>query len=65
MWERSKQMLVETTGADVAVMFLYFVLFLFCFFVMGITSYLKQKNNGTLRNPIPFFEKVLARLGLA
>lgn len=65
MWERSKQMLVETSGRDVAVMLLYLGLFLVCFFVMGVTSYLKQKNNGTLKNPIPFFEKLLSRLGLA
>lgn len=40
------------------------LLFLICFFLMAVTSYLKQKVNGTLKNPISLFEKLISRYGL-
>ncbi|MFQ5648700.1 MAG: hypothetical protein ACE5IY_02050 [bacterium] len=65
IWQRSKQMLVSASTRDVWLLVLHGSLFLGCFFVMALTSYLKQRKNGTLENPLPFFEKVLAKMGLA
>ena len=65
IWNKSKAMLAGFTGADFLMIGVNAVLFLFCFFIMTLTSYLKQKHNGTLKNPIPFFEKLLTKLGLA
>ena len=63
IWNASKQMIVGASSNFVA-MTLYALLFLLCFFVMAITSYLKQKHNGTLKNAIPCFEKLLSKFGL-
>lgn len=41
------------------------LLFCFSFFVLMFTSYLKQRANFTLRNPIPLFERLVRGLGLA
>jgi len=64
VWNTSKQVLAGPSGGEVIAMTLYALLFLVCFFVMAVTSYLKQKHNGTLKNPIPFFEKLLSKFGL-
>ncbi|NIR48862.1 hypothetical protein GWO43_10520 [candidate division KSB1 bacterium] len=65
IWNESKQ--IFATASDPDFLFIGFngLLFLICFFVMALTSYLKQKNNGTLKNPIPLFEKLLSKIGLA
>jgi len=65
IWNRSKALLVSASGSDLVFIGVNGVLFGFCFFIMALTSYLKQRNNGTLKNPIPFFEKLLSKLGLA
>lgn len=64
IWNASKQIFVGASS-DFIAMTLYVLLFLLCFFLMAVTSYLKQKHNGTLKNSIPFFEKLLSKLGLA
>lgn len=64
IWEISKQWLAGADSVNVLILVLYFFLFIICFFVMAITSYLKQRNNGTLKNSIPLFERLLARMGL-
>ncbi len=61
IWSASKQIFVGASS-DFVTMTLYALLFLLCFFVMAITSYLKQKHNGTLKNSILFFEKLLSPL---
>ncbi|MFQ5603234.1 MAG: hypothetical protein ACE5HS_08190 [bacterium] len=65
IWERSKNIFHVQMKVDFIGLSLFGALFLLCFLVMAITSYLKQKTNGTLRNPIPLFEKVLAKFGWA
>ena len=64
MWNTSKELLTEYTAAGLFWLGAYGILFLICFFLMAVTSYLKQKFNGTLKNPIPLFEKLLSRVGL-
>ncbi len=64
IWNTSKELLTRVTASDLLLIGIYGVLFLVCFFLMAVTSYLKQKFNGTLKNPIPFFEKLLSKLGL-
>ncbi|MFQ5771776.1 MAG: hypothetical protein ACE5HX_14675 [bacterium] len=64
IWEKSKQLLVNFNSSGVVIIGIYTILFLLCFLLMAITSYLKQKFNGTLKNPIPFFEKILSKIGL-
>lgn len=64
IWERSKQLFIGYSGRDVLIIATHALLFLFCFFVMALTSYLKQKLSGTLKNSIPFFEKLISKLGL-
>ncbi|MFQ5640638.1 MAG: hypothetical protein ACE5IR_21880 [bacterium] len=64
VWNKSKEMLVQTSGSDSLFLAINGVFFLFCFFLMAVTSYLKQKDNGTLKKPIPFFEKLLSKLNL-
>lgn len=63
VWNTSKQMIASFSTFVLLVIVLNSVLFLICFFLMAVTSYLKQKNNGTLKNPIPLFEKLLSRIG--
>ena len=65
IWNKSKEILASSSTGDWFLIGVNLLLFLACFFVMAVTSYLKQKHNGTLKNPIPFFEKLLSRLGLA
>ncbi|MFQ5769456.1 MAG: hypothetical protein ACE5HX_02895 [bacterium] len=65
IWNKSKLFFERTALGDVLGLATYAVLFLICFFVMTITSYLKQKHNGTLKNQIPFFEKLISKFGLA
>ncbi|MCG8606136.1 hypothetical protein MJD09_14255 [bacterium] len=64
IWEGSKELIVSFSAPQLAVLGLYGLLFLVCFFVMAITSYLKQKFNGTLKNPVAIFEKLLSKVGL-
>lgn len=66
IWDASKMLLVG--GGEGRLWLgigLNALMFVFCFFLLTVTSYLKQKKNGTLKNPIPFFEKLLSKLGLA
>ncbi len=63
--EYSKLMLAMTASGSLPMVGLFCLLFGFCFFLMALTSYLKQKQNGTLKNQIPFFEKLISKLGLA
>lgn len=64
IWERSKRLIVTFDLVEFLLISVFGLLFLICFFLMAVTSYLKQKVNGTLKNPIPLFEKVIARYGL-
>ena len=64
IWNKSKELLSGFTASDLLLIGIYGFLFLVCFFLMAVTSYLKQKFNGTLKNPIPLFEKFLSKLGL-
>ncbi|MFQ6113790.1 MAG: hypothetical protein ACE5NG_06825 [bacterium] len=64
IWEKSKQLFNDHSGSDFLILGAYGLLFLACFFIMTVTSYLKQKHNRTLKNPIPFFEKLLSKIGL-
>jgi hypothetical protein len=61
IWNGSKQIIAGVAN-DVVGITIYVLLFFVCFFLMAITSYLKQKHNGTLKNSIPFFEKLLSPL---
>lgn len=65
IWELSKQVLLRGANGNLLLAGIYAFLFLVCFFIMAVTSYLKQRNNGTLRNPIPLFEKLISKLRLA
>ncbi|MFQ5675584.1 MAG: hypothetical protein ACE5G1_06760 [bacterium] len=64
IWNASKHLLSRISSLDLVLIGIYGILFLVCFFVMAVTSYLKQKVNGTLKNQIPVFEKLLSMLGL-
>jgi hypothetical protein len=64
IWESSKQWLAGTTSVNLFILILQVFLFAVCFLVMAVTSYLKQRNNGTLKNAIPLFERLLAKIGL-
>ncbi|MFQ5823863.1 MAG: hypothetical protein ACE5JB_07405 [bacterium] len=64
IWDKSKQLFHSHAGRDFLMLGVYGILFFVCFFVMAVTSYLKQKYNGTLKNPIPIFEKILSKIGL-
>ena len=64
IWNKSKELLTGFEDSDLLLIGIYGVLFLVCFFLMAVTSYLKQKFNGTLKNQIPLFEKLLSKLGL-
>ncbi len=64
IWNKSKQLFEGFTNSDLLLIVIYGVLFLVCFFLMAVTSYLKQKFNGTLKNQIPLFQKLLSKLGL-
>ncbi len=64
IWDLSKELLSGFTISDLLLTGIYGVLFLVCFFLMAVTSYLKQKFNGTLKNQIPLFEKLLSKLRL-
>lgn len=65
MLEASKLAMQGMASQALQSLFLYALLFLFCFFLLVLTSYLKQKRSGTLKNPIRLFERLLALLGLA
>lgn len=65
IWEQSKLLILDYSNSGLLLLSAYALFFLFCFFIMALTSYLKQKFNGTLKNRIPFFEKLLAKIGLA
>jgi len=64
MWEVSKVLLAGADAGAVRSLIAYAFLFLACFMVLAITSYLKQRRNGTLKNRIRFFERLLSILGL-
>ncbi len=64
IWNTSKELLAGFAASDLILFGIYGVLFLVCFFLMAVTSYLKHKFNGTLKNQIPLFEKLLSKLGL-
>ncbi len=64
IWNKSKELLTGFEDSDLLLIGIYGVLFLVCFFLMAVTSYLKQKFSGTLKNQIPLFEKLLSKLGL-
>ena len=61
IWNTSKELLAGLDASYLILIGIYGVLFLACFFLMAVTSYLKQKFNGTLKNQIPLFEKLLSR----
>ena len=65
IWDVSKELVINFSSTALWICLLYVSLFSICFFLMVLTSYLKQKFNGTLKNPIPFFEKLLRKMGLA
>lgn len=65
IWDKSKTLLIHFSEIELLVLAVYVLGFVVCFFLMAVTSYLKQKNNGTLKNSIPFFEKLLSKFGLA
>jgi len=64
IWNKSKELLTGFAASDLLLIGIYGLLFLVCFFLMTVTSYLKQKFSGTLKNQIPLFEKLLSKLGL-
>jgi len=64
IWEKSQMMFVKSTFFDWMLIAIYVVFFFFCFFLMGITSYLKQKGNDTLKNSIPLFEWIIEKFHL-
>jgi hypothetical protein len=65
MWDLSKLLLTGAGSQGGLKLAAYGILFLLSFFVLGVTSYLKQRQNGTLKNRIGLFERVLSILGLA
>lgn len=64
VWGLSKEYIFEAETKALVFIFLNGALFLICFFVMALTSYLKQKFNSTLKNKIAFFEKLIARMDI-
>ncbi len=64
IWEISQQMIAGSRSSGIGLIATYALLFLFCFLLMAITSYLKQKANGTLQNKINWFEKLIVRFHL-
>ncbi len=64
IWNKSKEIITGFAASDLLLIGIYGILFLVCFFLMAVTSYLKQKFSGTLKNQIPLFEKLLSKLGL-
>jgi DMSO/TMAO reductase YedYZ heme-binding membrane subunit len=62
IWDKSKQLFESHSVSDFLILGVYGILFFVCLSIMAVTSYLKQKYNGTLKNPIPFFEKLLSKL---
>lgn len=62
VWGLSKEYILKAETKALYFIFINGALFLVCFFVMALTSYLKQKFNDTLVNEIPLFEKLIARL---
>ena len=65
IWDQSKTMILHYSNTGLLFLSAYVLCFLFFFFIMALTSYLKQKFNGTLKNQIPFFEKLLSKIDLA
>ncbi len=65
IWELSKIIVAGAETPNLIFMILYILAFMFCFFCLALTSYLKQKNNATLQNPILFFERLIELFGLS
>jgi len=65
LFERSKELLFSFSAGSFLVWIIFFLLFGFCFFLLMFTSYLKERGNNTLKNPIVFFEKLVSLFGLA
>jgi len=65
MWELSKQLLTGAANFSIVSLIAYLVLFVICFFLMALTSYLKQQLSGTLKNRIALFEKIVDKFHLA
>ena len=63
-FELSKHIFVAFSQGTVIQLTLWVALFLFSFFMLMLTSYLKQRGNATLQKPIVFFEKLLRFLKL-
>ena len=61
----SSKTLLADFSADKFFPFLFWaILFLFAFFLLMFTSYLKQRANFTLRNRVRWFEKLIHALHL-
>lgn len=64
LWDLSKLALITGIGGVLPKALLFVAAFSFCFFVLFVTSYLKQRQNGTLKNRIALFERLLNVLRL-
>lgn len=62
VWGLSKEYILEGDTKALYLILINGALFLICFFMMAFTSYLKQKFNGTLKNEIQLFERLIAWL---
>jgi len=65
MWELSKRLLAGAGNGVLVRMAAYLIVFVICFFLMALTSYLKQQLNGTLKNRIALFDKIVDKFHLA
>ena len=63
-FESSKNLLLEFEMGIAIRVALWIAIFCFCFFVLMFTSYLKQRANATLRNPIALFERLIHKMGI-
>jgi hypothetical protein len=60
----SKTLVAGFSGDQLLPFLFWLCLFLFSFFLLMFTSYLKQRANFTLRNRVGFFEKLIHALHL-
>ncbi|MGH7492717.1 MAG: hypothetical protein ACREOO_10015 [bacterium] len=64
IFNSSKTLLLGFAGEKLLPFLFWAILFLFAFFLLMFTSYLKQRANFTLRNRVGSFEKLIHALHL-
>ena len=64
IFNSSKTLLTDFSPARLLPFLFWAATFVFSFFLLMFTSYLKQRGNFTLRKPIALFEKLLLALHL-